>query len=84
MTSPLIIDNEPYISAAGASHAASLSRDYIAGLAKDGQLRGRMVAHTWFIEFRSLQSFLAARAPARGHQRGYSSDLDRSITIVRG
>lgn len=61
MTDRLIFDQLTYISMADAVAGSNLSSEYLARLARTGQLRGRMVARMWFIEMHSLQQFLASR-----------------------
>jgi hypothetical protein len=61
MIEALIFDNLTYISMADAIAGSNLSSEYLARLARTGRLRGRIVAHMWFIEMHSLQQFLCAR-----------------------
>jgi hypothetical protein len=66
MTDRLIFDELTYISIADAVAGSHLSSEYLARLTRTGRLRGRMVAHMWFIEMHSLQQFLSARANSSG------------------
>jgi hypothetical protein len=61
MTEPLIIEGLTYIPIREATAASYLSPEYLARLARSDRLRAKMVAHTWFIENRSLQQFHSTR-----------------------
>jgi hypothetical protein len=61
MTVPLVFNDLTYVSIADAVVGSNLSPEYLARLARTGRLRGRIVAHMWFIEMHSLQQFLSAR-----------------------
>ena len=61
MTESLVFNNLTYISIRNAAAGSNLSSEYLARLARDGRIRARMVAHTWFIELHSLQQFLSSR-----------------------
>ena len=61
MINSLIFDNLTYIAMPDATAGSHLSTEYLARLARTGRLRGRIVAHMWFIEMHSLQQFLCAR-----------------------
>jgi hypothetical protein len=61
MIDTLVFDNLTYISMADAVAGSNLSSAYLSRLARAGRLRGRMVAHMWFIEMHSLQQFLISR-----------------------
>lgn len=58
MIEPLTFDNLTYISIRDAAAGSHLSTEYLTRL---GHIRGRMVAHMWFIEMHSLQQFLVTR-----------------------
>ena len=62
MTVSLVFDDLTYISIADAVAGSNLSSEYLARLARTGRLRGRIVAHMWFIEMHSLQQFLVSRS----------------------
>ena len=61
MIDPLYFNNLTYISMADAVAGSNLSPEYLARLARAERIRGRMVAHMWFIEMHSLQQFLVSR-----------------------
>lgn len=61
MTEHFVFDDLTYISMAEAAIGSRLSTEYLARLARTSRLRGRIIAHMWFIEIHSLQQFLVSR-----------------------
>jgi len=61
MIDPFVFDNLTYISIAEAAAGSHLSTEYLARRARSGHIRGRIVAHMWFLEMHSLQQFLSIR-----------------------
>lgn len=61
MTDPLVFDNLAYIPMKDAAAGSHLSTEYLARLARSGRIRGRIIAHMWFLEMHSLQQFLVSR-----------------------
>ena len=62
MTESFVFDNLTYIPMRDAAAGSRLSTEYLARLARSGRVRGRVIAHMWFLEMHSLQQFLCARA----------------------
>lgn len=58
----VVIDGLTYIPIKDAAAGSHLSTEY---LARSGRIRGRVVAHIWFIEIHSLQQFLSVNASSK-------------------
>ncbi|NBV76708.1 hypothetical protein EBR66_00875, partial [bacterium] len=58
MSSPIFIDGKEYISAHKASEFSNLTRDYITKLLRDKKISGTHIGSKWFVEKKSLDSFL--------------------------
>jgi hypothetical protein len=69
MTAPLVFDDLTYIPIAEAAVGSHFSTEYLARLARTGRLRGRIVAHMWFIEMHSLQQFIGSRDRRKSSRR---------------
>ena len=67
MIDPFVFDNLTYISIAEAAAGSHLSTEYLARRARSGHIRGRIVAHMWFLEMHSLQQFLSAHATTNAY-----------------
>jgi hypothetical protein len=84
MTAPLVLDDLTYISIADAVAGSHLSSEYLVRLAKRGRLRGRMVAHMWFIEMHSLQQFPLRQKIVRvGATKSAENDLHEPNVSMR-
>ncbi|MEK9154190.1 MAG: helix-turn-helix domain-containing protein, partial [Patescibacteria group bacterium] len=70
MSDPIIFDGIKYLSANDAAVEASLTRDYITRLCKEGRLLGKRIGRQWYISKASLGSFILEQSFDREKRRG--------------
>ena len=69
MTDEIFFEGQRFISAGQAALLSSLTRDYVARLARDGKIIGRQVDRQWFVSQDSLRTFLVAQEFASNIRR---------------
>ncbi|TSC87231.1 MAG: cell wall surface anchored protein [Parcubacteria group bacterium Gr01-1014_8] len=69
MSDEIFFDGVRYISAQEAATSLGFSRDYIARLARIGKVKGRQIGKNWYVEFRSVQTFVLEQEYLQGKRR---------------
>src|SRR4051812_36303857 len=68
MSDDIHFDGVRFISASDAAERANLSRDYIARLCRDGKVQGRRVGKNWYVEPKSLFTFLGIKEQTKAER----------------
>lgn len=76
--SPLTLDGKRYRSAKEAAEGTGYTSDYIARLCRSGEVAGRVVGRTWYVEEDSLLRFLAEKNRKKIAARRELSEARRS------
>ncbi|MBV22007.1 MAG: hypothetical protein CMI57_00715, partial [Parcubacteria group bacterium] len=58
MDNELLFNNKKYFSSGYAGKISGYTNDYVARLARQGKVSGRMVGRTWYVEEKSLNDFV--------------------------
>lgn len=74
MSDQIFFDGQRYVSAADASAAAHLSRDYIARLCRENKVRGKRIGKNWYVDEQSLTDFVTEQERVKAERRELLSE----------
>src|SRR3989344_5806137 len=69
MSDEIYFDGVRFLSTADAAARTGFSRDYIYRLCKEGQLAGRRIGKSWYVDNRSLDNFVLEQHTVRSRRR---------------
>ena len=64
-----IIDGKEFLSAADAGQQFGYTSDYVSKLAREGKINGKKIGNAWFVEERSLSSFIVSKKKQEEERR---------------